>query len=236
MSLKPIKKKKLFEEIILAIEEYIQGENIQPGHRLPSENELASIFQVSKTAVREAMSVLQANGVIEKRTGSGIFLKELEGETIAERVTKNLLRNVNLQEVLEFRRGIEVEAVALTAQRATPQEIVLIEQAHLHLLEAQEANQLGSKEDYLFHYQIILASHNTIYKDVYESISSQLDEGIRLSKMQSARLPGRIEEAQKEHEEIIEMIKARDPRAASEAMRKHLMQNENKMMSLLKNS
>lgn len=69
MALKPIKKRKLFEEIISAIEEYIQAEGIAPGEKLPSENELSSLFQVSKTAVREAMSVLQANGIIEKDQG-----------------------------------------------------------------------------------------------------------------------------------------------------------------------
>ncbi|MFD2924884.1 FadR/GntR family transcriptional regulator [Halobacillus naozhouensis] len=234
MVLKPIKKKRLFEEIILAIEEYIHEEGIRPGERLPSENQLSTIFEVSKTAVREAMSVLHANGIIEKRTGAGIFLKELHGESIAERVTNNLLERSELQEILEFRRGMEVEAVALAAIRATTQDMEVIQQAHQNLVDAHNDGSLGLEEDYLFHYSIILASHNSIYKDVFDRVSNKFEEVMRISKMQSAKVPGRFVEAYKEHEQILKGLQLKDPKAASEAMRHHLTQNERKIWSHIK--
>ncbi|SEA34946.1 DNA-binding transcriptional regulator, FadR family [Thalassobacillus cyri] len=236
MALKPIRKKRLFEEIILAIEEYIHEEGIRPGERLPSENELSTIFQVSKTAVREAMSVLHANGVIEKRTGAGIFLKELYGESIAERVTNNLLDRSEMQEVLEFRRGMEVEAVALAAIRATDKDIEVIRQAHQNLVDAHKAGSLGLEEDYIFHYSIILASHNSIYKDVFDRVSNKFEEVMRVSKMQSSKVPGRFIEAYKEHEQILNALQIKDPQAASEAMRHHLTQNEKKIWANIKQS
>jgi GntR family transcriptional repressor for pyruvate dehydrogenase complex len=235
MTLKPIKKKRLFEEIILAIEEYIQAEGIKPGERLPSENELSKLFEVSKTAVREAMSVLHANGVIEKRTGAGIFLKELEGESIADRVTKNLLNRIELKEILEFRRGLEVEGVALAAERATEEDLRAIRKAQGKLIEVYNAGQLGVEEDYFFHYSIILASHNSIYKEVFEKISTKFEIGMRLSKMQSARLPGRLVEAHQEHEEILQALENKDVQLAAEAMRNHLLKNEKKIWYNIKN-
>lgn len=234
MALKPIKKKKLFEEIITAIEEYIQVEDISSGDRLPSENEMAALFQVSKTAIREAMSVLQANGIIEKRSGAGIFLKDMGGETIGNRVVNHLLGRKELNELLEFRRGIETEAVALAAERSTEEDLGLIMQAHEKLVEAQNNGNLGQEEDYMFHYSIILASHNSIYKEVFDTVADKFEEGIRLSKLQSSTVPGRFQEAAKEHEKIIEALQRKDAKAAADAMRNHLIQNERKIYSNIK--
>jgi GntR family transcriptional regulator, transcriptional repressor for pyruvate dehydrogenase complex len=234
MALKPIKKKKLFEEIITAMENYIQVEDISPGDKLPSENELSAIFQVSKTAVREAMSVLQANGIIEKRSGAGIFLKDIGGEGIGARVTNHLLNRKELYEILEFRRGIETEAVALAAERATEEDMRLILQAHDKLKEAHSNGELGLEEDYMFHYSIILASHNSIYKEVFDIVAEKFEEGMRLSKMQSSTVPGRFEAAVREHDNIIEALCNKDSKAAADAMRIHLIQNENKILSNIK--
>jgi GntR family transcriptional regulator, transcriptional repressor for pyruvate dehydrogenase complex len=233
MALKPIKKKKLFEEIITAIEDYIQVEEISAGDKLPSENELAAIFQVSKTAIREAMSVLQANGIIEKRSGAGIFLKDISGESIGNRVINHMLGRKELHEILEFRRGIETEAVALAAERATKEDIQVIIQANEKLVEAQTEGKLGQEEDYMFHYSIILASHNSIYKEVFDTVADKFEEGIRLSKLQSSKVPGRFQEAAKEHEKIIEALLKKDAKAAAAAMRHHLIENEKKINSNL---
>jgi GntR family transcriptional regulator, transcriptional repressor for pyruvate dehydrogenase complex len=234
MALKPIKKKKLFEEIITAMENYIHVEDISPGDKLPSENELSAIFQVSKTAVREAMSVLQANGIIEKRSGAGIFLKDIGGEGIGARVTNHLLNRKELYEILEFRRGIETEAVALAAERATEEDMRLILQAHDKLKEAHSNGELGLEEDYMFHYSIILASHNSIYKEVFDIVAEKFEEGMRLSKMQSSTVPGRFEAVVREHDKIIEALCNKDSKAAADAMRMHLIQNENKILSNIK--
>lgn len=231
MALKPIKKRRLFEEIIVAIEQYIEEEDITPGDRLPSENELTTLFQVSKTAVREAMSVLQANGIIEKRSGAGIFLKDLQGESIAGRVSNQLLNQKDYREIMEFRRGLEVEAAALAAVKATEDDMRMIREAEKKLWEANATGTLGLEEDYMFHYSIILASHNSIYKQVFDNVAEKFEEGIRISKLQSSKVPGRFKEVYEEHNDIVEGLKNRDPKRAAEAMRNHLVKNEKKLWS-----
>lgn len=228
MALKPIKKKRLFEEIIIAIERYIQEEQILPGEKLPSEGELAEEFRVSKTAVREAMTVLQANGILEVRPGVGIFLKE-KGETIAQKITKSLINENELRELFEFRRSLEVEAAALAASRAATEDLRAIEEAQDSLEKANQNGQLGVEEDYRFHSAIIKACHNSLYQSVFDSISEQLEEGIGISKMQSAEMPGRLKEGNHEHRRILEALLERDPRKAAEAMREHLLKNEKKV-------
>ncbi|PZE22127.1 FadR/GntR family transcriptional regulator [Paenibacillus xerothermodurans] len=229
MALKPIKRKRLFEEIIVAVEQFIQDENIQPGMRLPSENELAAIFNVSKTAVREAMTVLTSNGVVETRAGSGIYLKDMQGESIVLHVTYNLMQKNELQDILEFRRGLEVEAAGLAAMRGTDEDLLKIKTAHDELVAANQASSVGIDEDYQFHYHIMKASHNSIYQQVFKSVSTKLKEGIRISKMQSLKLPAGFLPGYREHEEIISALFARAPEAASSAMRHHLTRNEKKI-------
>lgn len=233
MALKPIRKKRLFEEIILALEDYIQEGKIKPGERLPSANELSEIFGVSKTAIREALTVLHANGIIESRSGVGNFLKGLEGESIAQRVTKNLLNQNELLEILEFRRGIEIEAAALAAVKATSHDVEQIERAHDELIKANRAGRVGVDEDYDFHYAIIQASQNSIYKGIYSELSEKLHEEISISKMQSAKIPGRFSVIHRQHEEIVKAIKEKNRDKASEAMKKHLISTEQKIWSYL---
>ncbi|ALS23068.1 MULTISPECIES: FadR/GntR family transcriptional regulator [Paenibacillus] len=234
MALKPIKKKRLFEEIIVAIEQYVQEENIQPGEKLPSENELASIFNVSKTAVREAMSVLNANGILETRPGSGIYLKDIHGESIVVRVTSNLMEKGELQEILDFRRGLEVEAAGLAATRGTEEQFAKIRKAHEDMVEANGAGIIGVDEDYNFHEEIILASHNSIYRDIFKAVSPKLKEAMRISKMQSMKTPGLFLQAYQEHEDIMEALFKRDSEGASRAMRHHLIRNEEKIWANLR--
>lgn len=233
MSLKPIKKKRLFEEIIVALEHYIKEENIKPGDRLPSENELVSMFNVSKTAVREAMSVFNANGIIETRSGSGIFLKDIDRDSILIRVTSNLMRTDELRDIFDFRRGIEVEAVGLAAIRGTKEQLQKIESAHDKLVAVNRQGKVGVDEDYQFHSQIILASHNLIFKQVFEALSQKLKEAMRVSKMQSIHISDELNQAYREHEQIISALFARDPDEAVRVMRRHLIRNQEKSLANL---
>lgn len=76
------------------------------------------------------MSVLNANGILETRPGSGIYLKDIHGESIVVRVTSNLMEKGELQEILDFRRGLEVEAAGLAATRGTEEQFAKIRKAH----------------------------------------------------------------------------------------------------------
>ncbi len=229
MPLKPIKRKHLFEEIILAIEKYIQNENIKPGERLPSENEFSERFQVSKTVVREALSVLRANGIIEKRSGAGTFLKDPNVNIISMKIASNLMDKAQLQQLMEFRLGIEVGAAGLAAVKASQKDIDAIKFAHEKLTEAYENKAIGIEEDFKFHLNIIKASNNIFYLESFHTFSRVLEDGIRLSKLQSAKLPGRSEEVNHEHLKIIQGLEEGDAQKASEAMREHLLNTDKKI-------
>jgi GntR family transcriptional repressor for pyruvate dehydrogenase complex len=233
MPFESIKKKSLYEEIVSRIILYIQKENIKPGDKLPSENELIEEFQVSKTAVREALSVLAARGIIEKKPGVGSILKETNGATFVDQMTNKLIIDKNsLKEILEFRRGIEVEATALAAERASLEQLKAIEESHLKLIEVNNSGEIGFHEDYRFHQLIILASGNRMYEKIFDFIAPDFLEVMKISKTQSKQLSERFfKESHKEHQRIIEALYERNTNQARFYALEHLLKNENKIWS-----
>ncbi|WP_141431073.1 FadR/GntR family transcriptional regulator [Bacillus sp. 03113] len=231
MAFESIKRKSLYEEIVSQIISYIQNENIKPGEKLPSENELIEQFQVSKTAVREALSVLAARGIIEKKPGVGSILKEMTGATLVDQMTNKLiLEKKSLNEILEFRRGVEVEAAALAAERASEEQLQAIEAAHLELIEANKNGKMGIEEDYRFHYLIILASCNSMYEKIFDFISPYFLEAMKITKKQSKQISDRyFKESHEEHNRILQALKAKNPEEARIRTLEHLKNNEDKI-------
>lgn len=100
----PIKRTDVFQSIIQHITNFLDSKQIKPGERLPSERELASMLNVSRTSVRQALKVLESSGRIETRVGSGTFLAEPPTVSLSDThslerlieggVTKEFLRNL----------------------------------------------------------------------------------------------------------------------------------------------
>lgn len=194
---------------------------------------MVKIFGVSKTAIREALSVLVAKGIIEKKAGVGSILKERNSLDLFETATQQLkMQRQTLQEVLEFRRGIEVEAAALAANRASEEQLQAIENAHRELIEINTNGGLGIEEDYRFHYLIILATGNYIFETMFDAIAPHYFETIKISKTQSHRLSKHyFQEAHTEHQAILNALRSKDGEKARIAMLKHLLNNEAKIWS-----
>lgn len=233
MEFRNIKKRNLYEEITNHIVRFVDEHGLQPGDKLPTENEMVKIFGVSKTAIREALSVLAAKGIIEKKAGVGSILIERNSLDLLEKATHQLkMQKQTLQEVLEFRRGIEVEAAAFAAQRATEEQLQAIENAHRELIEINNNGGVGIEEDYRFHYLIILATGNSIYETMFDIIAPHYFEAIKISKTQSQRLSNSyLQEAHTEHQAILNALKSKDEETARIAMLKHLLNNETKIWS-----
>lgn len=231
MSLKIIQKKNLYEEIVDQIIIYINNEKLEPGDKLPSEDKLAAKFKVSKTAVREALSILASKGIIKKRPGVGSIIQVVNGSTFVEGVTTQLIFNQqSLREILEFRRVIEVEAAGLTAERATKEQAAKIQAAHLELINKNKSGEIGIQEDFDFHYQIIVSSNNSIFLTVFDAISPKILEAIKISKNQSVMLSQQyITDTHEEHERILNAILSGDANKARMEMSAHLQKNEEKL-------
>lgn len=82
IKVKPIQRDLLYTKIADAIMEYIKENDLKTGDRIPSERELAQEFNTSRNSVREALRVLENNGIIEVKMGKGAYITEKRPRTL----------------------------------------------------------------------------------------------------------------------------------------------------------
>ncbi|TWI58073.1 FadR/GntR family transcriptional regulator [Halalkalibacter nanhaiisediminis] len=219
----PIQRRKISEQVLEEIKALIKNGTFKPDEKLPSEMELAKMFQVSRSPVREAISVLAATGMVESRQGGGNWVRKVEFAEMLEQVTIELVDIKQVYELLELRTIIESEAAALAAKRHDQKDIIELEEA-LHVLGENMLNNRGSigdAEDFKFHKTIVRASKNPFLVQTIENISDLYQKALKFSLKQNVAYEKR-ESVFHEHQAIFEAIKNRDSEAAAENMKKHL--------------
>ncbi len=210
--------------LVDSLGERIRSGHLQTGDKLPTEAAIMGEFEVSRTVVREAISKLQASGLVETRHGIGTFvlaLGEMPGFKIAPEQF-NTLRDVIA--VLELRIGLETEAAGLAAQRRTDTNLQAMRQALDEVTAAVNAGRDAVAADFQFHLEIARATQNSHFSDLMATLGSMIIPRARLE------LPDDISEERRnylrrvngEHESIYDAIVNQDPDAARAAMRAHL--------------
>ena len=218
LKLQPIDtQERLYVRVARRIAELIFSGEVAPGDKLPSERDLAEMLKVSRPSVREAMIALEVSGLIEVRTGSGIYVAEQGGG-------QSLVvddEGIGPFEILEMRQLIEPEACALAAERISDQQLVKLRE----LLAAMQRS-TGTPEmeahDGDFHQLIGQATENTAIEKtivwLWELRSqSELSRGFHRLIIEEGVYP-----VLDEHERILSALEARDAEAARRAMRAHL--------------
>lgn len=210
-------KKRLYHAVAEQIRAMINKGTFPPGSRLPGERELAERFNVSRVTVREAEIALQALGYISIRTGSGVYV--LDPAENGRRV----LPNVSAIELTEARLVYESEAAALAAQRISDETLDELEK----LLEAmmatgRQGRKLPLQADRAFHLAIAAASGNAAVKYVVETLWRMRSELPEVRDVHAAICA--VEDKSvlhKEHAQVLDALRERDPEAARQAMREH---------------
>ena len=209
------------EAIVAWIEEMILKGELKPGDRLPNEPDLARRLGVSRGALREALAVLKAKGVIERRPGRGTYVRrinraELLGELAARKRDEDLFLDL-----LEVREILESKALELAIERGTSRDLEKIQDA-LALLPRAIAEGAPSplEADLEFHLALALAAHNEILFRLARNVNELLQDVRERTLMK----PGRLAACQREHEAIFAAIRDRDRDRALKALKSHLDQ------------
>lgn len=193
--------------------------------RLPTEQFMTEQYGVSRTVVREAISRLKSEGLVETRQGSGTVVREAkDSETFRLVGQTDVDPAQSVIRILELRRGIEAEMAALAAERRTAAEMTQIQQALAAIARAVEAGGDGVREDLAFHLTISKATHNSHYTELLGMLTRSLHDAIRLTRSNEARRADLAGEVLAEHAALCAAIRARDPAAARQAAFLH-MQN-----------
>ncbi len=220
----PVQFTKVFERVAEQIEKRILDGELRKGDRLPTERELAEQFQVSRTAVREAMKSLAQKGLINMRPGRGTIV--IDGAREAMQNSISLMMKLKLGEVggsdnlVEFRVILETEIAALAAARATEKEISAMHEAIRIMDESLNDADAFISADNEFHEALAQATQNALILILINSIVHLLSE----QRKQIFETEGGPQRGQIHHRRILESVTRRDPEAARAAMRSHLQQ------------
>lgn len=220
-SLRPVERTSLYESVLRRIREYAQAESLCRGDRLPSERDLAEQLQASRATVKQALVVLEVQGLVETRHGGGTFL--LRDELDAESVTTLLARRERLPHVLEARKALEGELAELAAVRRTGDDLAALAEALEVMAVAVQRERDPNPGDKQFHQAVAAAAHNPILSRFLEEIASEIGE----SRAESLRQHGRPRQSLHQHESIAQAIVDEDPFSARAAMERHLMSVSN---------
>ncbi len=227
-----IKRTKLYEEVVNRMLEMIKTNNMKAGEKLQSEKELASIFGVSRMAIREALSALQSAGVIEVRHGSGIYLRDINDQLTNPISIKLLAGKENLLNILELRKGLESEAAYLTAIRANQVHVKRLEEILQQMDSEISTGGTAAEEDFKFHRALVRATGNPVFAKVFDTIGNVFYEGLKSSHEFFSKNLGPRLVVLEEHRLILDYIKQKKPAEAREAMRVHLENVEVKLRGL----
>ena len=213
--------------------EKLRSQQLRPGDKLPTESAIMQVYGVSRTVVREALSKLQAAGLVETRHGVGTFVLQpepvrmsgvfrLEGSDIAT--------TVDVLAALELRISLETEAAGLAALRRTDAHLQGLREA----LDAFEANVMAGGDtvasDLRFHLLIAQATGNPYFADIMGHLGAGLIPRARVRAIRNHDQRGEyLVHVNREHAEIYAAIARRDPDAARAAMRIHLTNSRERL-------
>jgi DNA-binding FadR family transcriptional regulator len=198
----------------------LQGE-LLPGEAIPAQPDLPA----SRTAVREAIKVLVAKGLVETRPRTGTRVRAREAWNMLDpdvlawgyhgSTSKALLRSIT-----EVRSIVEPAAAELAARRATPAQVTELERAFRDMEAAMPADAPGDvgafvRADTRFHTAVFRAAGN----DLLEHMSGVIYSALRFSFEATSRIPGSARASLPHHRAVLEAIRARKPPRAGAAMR-----------------
>jgi len=229
----PVRTRRGFEAVSDQIRQQIALGELRPGHRLPSEKELAEQFHISRSGVREALRSLESVGLVEARTGirGGFYICGENTSGLTQSVQDMVsLGQLSIANVTEARIELMAVAIRLACARATEQELAAIEadiDYHTELFRTGHGSR-NTKSVIEFYRLIARATHNEVIvmmvdalSEIIRALLARVDPQPRKDLMQVRR-------------KVLALMRARDAEAAADAMSTHLrrvsdyLESENK--------
>jgi len=217
------REQRLYERVVEKVLELISSGAWKPGFRLPTERELSDAFGVSRTVVREAIKALEARGVLESTTGSGVSVRMVDFNMVSQSLqTYMQLSNQDDFEIRlnEVRRVLEVEMVALAATRKTPEQLVQLHQICQQMRTGKHTAKEMAELDFRLHVTLAEATQNDLFKVLLAPLINQLRDQIILT---WEDFPRPVNEVFDQHEAVVSAVENGDAEAARQAMLRHLI-------------
>jgi len=217
----PIATQRLYQQVASRIEDLIAGGKIGAGKRLPAEKELARQLGVSRPTIREAMIALEIAGLVEVRTGSGIYVsKQVPSRTVI------IDSGPGPFELLNARLLIEGEIAANVAVQALPEDLIEIRQTIDDMESAMASGGHGRDADQAFHKRIAAVTNNSVLTGLVDTLWSNMFNPMFNKLSERTGLLRNQQETVRDHKAIFAALSTRDALGARTAMRQHLLRVE----------
>jgi GntR family transcriptional regulator, transcriptional repressor for pyruvate dehydrogenase complex len=188
--------------------------------KLPTERMLADQFGISRRSVRRALEVLEAEGRVWRKQGSGTFAGPRPDRSAADIVP--IAADTDFMEVMEVRLRIEPQLAQLAALRAKAEAVERMREI-LHRLDETEDSDSRELWDSALHRQIAKCAGNTFFLAIFDLVDRVRQDAAWQSIRARARSSRQLAVYADQHRTIVDAIAHRDPVKAGEAMRRHLM-------------
>src|ERR1700737_4230370 len=209
MNISPVRRMRVPEEIVDQVRGLIASGDLRPGDQLPSERELAERFRESRASIREALTALQVLGLLERsRTGGGLAARGNHVWFTIAPLSSYLATRSHIIEQIEVRRMIEPEMGRLAADRASVEDIALMEQCLRDMEAMIDAGGTGSEADAAFHATIAGSTDNELLTRIVQLIGDAIRE-----QREALQTPEGARASLAEHHEILEAIRRGDGEA-----------------------
>ncbi|HEY0208955.1 FadR/GntR family transcriptional regulator [Acerihabitans sp.] len=207
-------------------------EHSTPELPLPTERELAQRYQVGRREIRRALDVLEMEGRVWRKQGKGTFLgPDAPSQPL---VLQALPRQSTLLEVMEARLQLEPGLARLAAQRATPEQLALMErlQERMQVLETDDSDQ-HELWDSAFHRTLAEAAGNRLLLGLFDALDAIRRDDSWRHVRERARNPARLENYNRQHQRLIRHLQARRPEEAAAVMTEHLQALQQALIDVL---
>ena len=217
-----VSKGTLAQRVVDGLKDRILSGDLVPGAKLPSEAELIAAYGVSRTVVREAVSRLQAEGLVETFQGRGSFVLAVPEPSTFSLESSAIRTHHDVLAMLDFRLGVESEAAALAAARVTPDSALAIEAAMEQFVAA--GHEGAVEADFAFHRAVADATGNRFYVELLDALGPMMImlPRTRLGEAYSMTDATHVDRVRREHEQVAAAVVAGDVETARAAMRVHL--------------
>jgi DNA-binding FadR family transcriptional regulator len=217
---KPLKVNYAYRQFADEIETQIMQGTLQPGERLPGEVELAELFGVTRSTVREGLRQLESEGLVNRPSPRRLEVAVPQSDKLATRASRAMvLMNVTFRELWQVALETESLAAALAAELATPETVERLEDTHARFIAVENDVVEATRLDTLFHAQIAEMGENRVLNLAREPIALLLYQGF----LQVAPKISQAIDRQKEaHTHILAAIRDNDPDRARDWTRRHI--------------
>ncbi len=233
MSKLKIKQTTVVEQVMSKIKELISSGKYNPGDKIPTELELAEMFGVGRSSIREAVKIFNYLGVLESQAAKGTYVKERSNISKEALTWSLLLGNDDINEMVDLRGAIEMWAILKLSsdiKSNVPESVRTAEKLKSIVQSMKIAAENRNKEkliedDFLFHLTILSSYRNSLFLSLFDTLKSFLYKEIESSQMAYRDL-NKIPE---EHKVILDALNSGDPEEVSSAYHAHIINIKEKL-------